>query len=324
MRAIQISSFGNPTDVLELIDIPEHPQPDAGQALIGVEFAPVNHNDLLLIRGTFHWTPSLPYLVGNEGVGRVLAVGPTVSNVKVGDRVVLPIYSNTWQERVLVSAHGLAAVPPEADVQQLSMVRINPTAAALMLSEYVDLKPGDWVIQNPSNSGVGRAVIAFGKARGLRLINLVRRQEDIAAVEAAGGEVVLVDDERVLDQIAKVVGDGRVRLALDGLGGAATARLASALSQHGELVGYSFMAGYAAPGDFRPLMNKDITLHSFYEGRHEYDTKIPGILREATALIAAGTLHVPIAATYPLTAIKEAVAHAERGGGKVLLDLQKV
>ena len=196
MRAIQISSFGNPTDVLELIDIPEPPQPDAGQALIGVEFVPINHNDLLLIKGTFHWTPSLPYVVGNEGVGRVLAVGPTVSAVKVGDRVVLPLYSNTWQERVLVSARGLFPLPPEADVQQLSMLRINPTAAALMLSEYVDLRPGDWVIQNPSNSGVGRAVIAFGKARGLRLINLVRRQEAVAEVEAAGGEVVLVDDER--------------------------------------------------------------------------------------------------------------------------------
>jgi NADPH:quinone reductase-like Zn-dependent oxidoreductase len=83
------------------------------------------------------------------------------------------------------------------------------------------------------------------------------------------------------------------------------------------------MGGYAAPGDFRPLMNKDITLHSFYEGRHEYDAKVPGILQEATAMIVAGTLHVPIAATYPLTAIKEAVAHAERGGGKVLLDPQK-
>jgi NADPH:quinone reductase-like Zn-dependent oxidoreductase len=116
MRAIQISSFGNPTDVLELIDIPEPPQAEADQALIGVEFAPVNHNDLLLIRGTFHWTPTLPYLVGNEGVGRVLAIGPRVSNVKVGDRVVLPIYSNTWQERVLVSARGLVALPPEADV----------------------------------------------------------------------------------------------------------------------------------------------------------------------------------------------------------------
>jgi NADPH:quinone reductase-like Zn-dependent oxidoreductase len=97
MRAIQISSFGNPTDVLELIDIPER-QTDVGLALIGVEFAPINHNDLLLIKGTFHWTPSLPTLVGNEGVGRVLTLGPRVSTAKVGDRVVLPLYSNTWRE----------------------------------------------------------------------------------------------------------------------------------------------------------------------------------------------------------------------------------
>ena len=321
MRAMQISSFGNPTDVVELIDIPE-PRPDVGLALIGVEFAPVNHNDMLLIKGTFHWTPSLPYLVGNEGVGRVLAVGPRVSTVKVGDRVLLPIYSGTWRERVLVSAHGLVALPPEADVQQLAMLRINPTAAGLLLSEYVDLKPGDWVIQNASNSGVGRAVIAFGKARGLRLINLVRRQDAVAEVKAAGGEVVLVDDERALDQITKAVGGGRVRLALDGVGGAATARLASALSQHGDLVGYAYMADYAAPGDLRPLMNKDITLHSFYEGRSEYDAKIPGILREATAMIVAGTLHVPIAATYPLSSFKEAVTHVGRGG-KVVLDPRK-
>jgi NADPH:quinone reductase-like Zn-dependent oxidoreductase len=148
--------------------------------LISVEFAPINHNDLLLIKGTFHWTPSLPYFVGNEGVGRVLALGPEVSTVKVGDRVLLPIYSGTSRERVLVSAEGLFALPREADVQQLAMLWINPTAAGLLLSEYVDLKPGDWVIQNASNSGVGRAVIAFAKARGLRLINLVRRQDAVA------------------------------------------------------------------------------------------------------------------------------------------------
>src|SRR5258708_13184679 len=142
----------NPTDVVELIDIPEPPQPDASQALIGVEFAPINHNDLLLIKGTFHWTPSLPYLVGNEGVGRVLALGPGVSTVKVGDRVLLPIYSGTWRERVLVSARGLVALPPEADVQQVAMLRINPPAAPLLLSQYSHLKPAHSSPPNSSQS----------------------------------------------------------------------------------------------------------------------------------------------------------------------------
>jgi NADPH:quinone reductase-like Zn-dependent oxidoreductase len=91
------------------------------------------------------------------------------------------------------------------------------------------------------------------------------------------------------------------------------------LSQHGELVGYAFMGGYAAPGDLRDIMDRDLTLHSFYQVHPEYDPKIPGILAAATKFIASGKLFVPVAATYPLSAIKEAAAHVVRGG-KVLLD----
>ena len=95
MRAIQISAFGNPTDVLELVELSEPSPPATGEALIGVEFAPINHDDLLLIRGTFHYQPALPTLVGNEGVGRIISVGPDVRHVKAGDRVLLPLYSHT-------------------------------------------------------------------------------------------------------------------------------------------------------------------------------------------------------------------------------------
>jgi NADPH:quinone reductase-like Zn-dependent oxidoreductase len=48
-------------------------------------------------------------VVGNEGVGRILAVGPDVTNVKVGDRVLLPLYSNTWRERIVVPVRGSAS-----------------------------------------------------------------------------------------------------------------------------------------------------------------------------------------------------------------------
>jgi NADPH:quinone reductase-like Zn-dependent oxidoreductase len=163
-------------------------------------------------------------------------------------------------------------------------------------------------------------VIAFGKARGYRIIKSRPPDRAVAEVEAAGGEVVLVDDDAAPDRIAEIVSDGSIRLALDGVRRAATARLAKTLSQHGELVGY--MVGYSAPGELRDLMDKDFTLHSFYQVRPDYDAKVPGILRGATALIASGKLYVPVAATYPLSAIKDAVAHVERGG-KVLLDMQK-
>src|SRR3989442_5154017 len=123
------------------------------------------------------------------------------------------------------------------------MLAINPPTAALLLSEYVDLKPGEWVVQNAANSGVGRWVIAFAKTRGLRTVNIVRRAELVTDLQAVGGDVVVVDGPEVTEAIKKAVGRGRIRLALDGVSGPATGVLGSVLAPGGTLVAYSAMSG---------------------------------------------------------------------------------
>src|SRR5258708_24925933 len=184
MRAVQLTAYGDPIEGLRFVDIPEPEAPGANQVLIGVQFSPLNQSDLLLARGIYASRPALPTVIGNEGVGRVLAVGPGVENVKVGDRVLAPLSSFTWRERMVISASGLFALPPDADARQLAMLAINPPTAALLLSEYVNLKPGEWVVQNAANSGVGRWVIAFAKKRGLKTVNIVRRPELVPALAA--------------------------------------------------------------------------------------------------------------------------------------------
>ena len=175
MRAVQLTAFGNPVDGLECVDIPEPDTPGPNQVLIGVEYSPINPNDLMVAQGIYAFRPPLPAVIGNEGVGKVLAVGPGVENVRLGDRVLAPPSSFTWRERMVISAGGLSALPADSDPQQLAMLAINPPTAALLLSEYVDLQPGEWVVQNAANSGVGRWVIAFAKTRGLKTVNIVRR-----------------------------------------------------------------------------------------------------------------------------------------------------
>lgn len=321
MRAVQISAFGDPLEVAKFVEIPEPAAPGPGQVLLGIEFAPVNPNDLMVMGGQFPFKPSLPSALGNEGVGRVLAIGPGVTSVKVGDRATPPLYSGTWRERMLVPAEGLFALPEDADVHQLAMMRINPPTAALLLTEYVDLQPGDWVIQNAGNSGVGRAVIAIAKAHGNKTISFVRRKELIPELEAAGGDLVLLDDGDAAGRIANAVGNGSVRLALDGVSGAATARLVDFLSPGGSLVGYAMMSGeISAPADLRQLMNRGISVQFFYQGRPQYDSKIPVLLHHSANMIADGTINVPVAAIYPLSAIREAIAHVQ-SGGKVLLEV---
>ena len=91
------------------------------------------------------------------------------------------------------------------------MLAINPPTAALLLSEYVDLQPGEWVVQNAANSGVGRWVIAFAKTRGLKTVNIVRRPELAAELEAIGGDVVVVDSPDVPERIKAAVGQAELR-----------------------------------------------------------------------------------------------------------------
>src|SRR5271169_6787217 len=219
MRAIHLTAFGNPAQGLEFVQIQEPAAPSHGQALIGVEFSPIDLSDLLVVSGAYTFRPSLPSVIGNEGVGRILAVGPGVDNVAVGDRVLTPLYGLAWAERIVVPAEGLFALPADVDPQQLAMLTINPPTAGLLLSEFVDLAAGDWVVQNAANSGVGRAVIAFAKARGLKTVNVVRRQELVQELKKSGGDVVLLASETVVADAKNAAQGGKIRLGLDGVGG---------------------------------------------------------------------------------------------------------
>ena len=309
MRALQISAYGgDPLKVLELADIPEPGVPGAGEVLIDVELAPLNMHDLLFIRGYFGGPPT-PTVVGNEGFGRVAAVGPGVANVKVGDHVLAPNFGLTWRERLIAPAQGLFPLP-EGDRLQFAQLGSNPSTAALILSEYVDLKPGDWVVQNAGNSGVGRSLIAIAKLRGIRTISLVRRPELIDELKTAGADVVLVDEPDAVEEAARVIGTGSVRLAVDSVGGDATAKLVQLLSASGQPLAVNALF----------LIGKHLTVKGFFLGDFDHVSQVLPAQIEAAPLVASGALRVPVAAVYPMSKFKEAVTHVLKGG-KILIDV---
>jgi NADPH:quinone reductase-like Zn-dependent oxidoreductase len=322
MKAVQIKSYGDPLEVLEVVDVSEPGAPGANQALLGIEMATLNKHDLLFIGNALGSGPALPTIVGNEGFGRVLAIGRGVENVKVGDRVLAPILSQTWREQMIVPASTLFRLP-DGDPQQLSMLSGNPPTAALILTEYTQLKPGDWVVQNSANSGVGRSLIAIARARGLRTINFVRRQESLKELEAAGGDIVLVDKPGAVEEALRLAGDASVRLGVDAIGGAATATLVQALSPGGVLVAYAAASCEPMSVNAMQLIFKQLQIQGFFLGYFDYEKKVLPAMRAAAPLVSSGALHVPVSAIYPLSRIREAVAHLLRGG-KILLEVQKL
>src|SRR6266851_9873353 len=100
MKAIQIEAFGNPAEVMKLVDVPDVGTPSEGEVVIALEASPINMSDLLMISGRYGYRPKLPSIVGTEGVGRVVAVGGGVTHLKEGDRTLVPYPSPAWAERI--------------------------------------------------------------------------------------------------------------------------------------------------------------------------------------------------------------------------------
>ncbi len=323
MKAIQLFSYGDPLDGLRYVDLPDPGAPSDNEVLIKVEFSPINVSDLLLARGMYAAKPTLPSVIGNEGSGRVLAVGKGVRSVNAGDQVLIPHGTFVWAEKVIALAKDVFVVPAGVEPQQASMLSINPPTAGLLLTEFVDLKPGDWIVQNSANSGVGRAVIAIAKSLGVNTINIVRRSELVDELKSLGGNLVAVASSSVVSEIKKEIGDVPVVLGLDGVSGAATGTLSEILTWQGKILCYA--APTREPIAVNPLtmVAKHVSVHPFYMYYPEYLAKLPEWIARSAELIAGGQLHAPVAATYPPSELTAALNHAIQGG-KVLLDFTQL
>ena len=313
----------DPQSVIEAVPF-ERPVPAQGQALVAVLAAPINPSDVLTLTGEYGILPPLPAVGGNEGVGRVVELGPDTQGPAVGQTVLLPAGIGTWASHVLAPVAKLVPLPNGADPQQLAMLTVNPPTASLLLGNFVDLKPGDWVMQNAANSGVGSYLLQLARQRGLKTVNIVRRESAVAGVEALGADVVLVDGEDLAARVKAVTHGASIKLGVDSVGGSATLRLAACLGEGGIVVNYGALSGDACKVSPRELVFRDITLKGFWLARWFRITPAAqqhALLAELAGLIAAGKLKAPIQATYDLMQIKQAVAAAAAGErqGKIMI-----
>lgn len=312
-----------PQDVISAIEF-DAPVLAAGQALIEVLAAPINPSDVLTLTGEYGYLPPLPAVGGSEGVGRVIELGPDTTSPPVGQTVLLPVGIGTWASHVVAAAAKLMPLPNEADPKQLSMISVNPPTASLLLSEFISLQAGDWVIQNTANSGVGGYLVQLAKIRGLKTVNLVRRESAVAGVQAQGGDVVLVDGDDLTARVKAATGGADIRLAIDAVGGKATERIASCLGDGGMVVNYGAMSGEPCVLSPRNLVFKDITLKGFWLAKWFRTASKPAqmaLYGELARHIVTGKLSARIHATYPVSQIKQAIAAANAGerDGKVLI-----
>jgi trans-2-enoyl-CoA reductase len=323
MKKIEITAYGAPEEVARCVEVADVGSPGPGEIVFDVLAFPINPADVSFCRGSYRLRPPLPATPGAEGVGRVAAVGAGVTQVKPGD-LVINMQRENWAQRRRVRIEDAIPIPSDLDLAQAAMLRINPATARLLLEDHVALTPGDWVIQNVANSAVGRHLIVLAKARGVRTINVVRRDDVAAELRDLGADVVLRDGPDLAERARQAVGGAPIRLGVDAVSGDACKRIGDCVTDGGVVVSYGSMTG-EDPTMSRAAVNmRGVNLTGFNLGRG-LAKRTPEQMRALYAALAAqireGVLRAPIDACYPIEEIGPALIRAQQGGrhGKVLV-----
>ena len=324
IKAVVYERHGNPPDVLRIESRP-WPAPAPDEALVRMRAAPINPADLNQIEGKYPVRPELPATPGFEGAGIVVDAGANASTIAAGTLVILPHNLGTWRDAVALKASELVAVPPEIDPVHAAMLKINPMTAWRLLHDYVDLKSGDWLIQNAANSAAGRAVIQIARELGFKTANVVRREELIDELRDEGGDVVLVDGESLRAEVKHATSGAPIRLGLNAVGGDSALRLANCLAPGSTMVTFGAMSlqPLKIPNGlliFKDLWFRGIWINKWYD--HATMQERIDAFRTLFEMAKRGLLRTKVEKSYPLKEAKAAVTHAAQGkrSGKIIFE----
>ncbi|MEH6526946.1 MAG: zinc-dependent alcohol dehydrogenase family protein [Sneathiella sp.] len=328
VKIAQFHQFGPAAKVIELAEQPDISNPEGDQLVVKMLAMSINPADILTIEGDYGIRPELPNIPGAEGVGRIIKIGPAVKNLQAGD-LVLPFGGGAWRESMMCREGAVIPLPADIDIDQAAMIKANPATAEIMLTSLVSLKDGDWVIQNASNSAVGRYVIKIAKRKNLKVIAIARRADVVEMLKADGADVVIVADEKtdavkMSEEMSLQTGGELPKLALDAVGGYASNQLAKCLADGGYVVNYGLLSGEPCKVDPFDLVFRRIELKGFWLADWFKTASRDDILSMYGALIPLvmeGVISGAIEAKYPLDDVKQAVAHAAKPhrSGKILL-----
>uniref|UniRef100_A0A8C4IXK6 Enoyl-[acyl-carrier-protein] reductase, mitochondrial n=1 Tax=Dromaius novaehollandiae TaxID=8790 RepID=A0A8C4IXK6_DRONO len=271
--------------------------------------APINPADINMIQGTYAILSELPAVGGNEGVGQVVEVGSRVTSVKPGDWVVpADTGLGTWRTEAVFPEETLLQVPSDIPLLCAATLSVNPCTAYRMLADFETLRPGDSVIQNGANSGVGQAVIQIAKASGIRTINVVRDRPDlpklVERLMSLGADHVITEEMlRKPDMKDLFKSIPKPRLALNCVGGKSTtemlrSHLLACVEQKCILVSVSLFPQSA-------FIFKDVKLRGFWmtqwkkDQMHNKDS-LKSMVQSLCELVRKGQLTAPACTEVPL------------------------
>jgi NADPH2:quinone reductase len=330
MRAIVVDEFG-PPEQLRVAEMPM-PVPGPGEVVVEIHAAPVNYVDLLVVDGTYQFLPPRPFIPGKGPAGVVTALGPGVTTLRVGDRVLAMAETGGYGEAVALGAEQCHRLPARMSFVEAASLSLVYDTSWVALRGRARLLPGETVLVLGASGGVGHAAVQLARAMGARVLAGISRPEREAAVRAAGADAI-IDLSRpdlrdsLREQVYALTDGEGADVIIDPLGGAVFEAAIRALAWCGRLVVIGFAAGGGIPTlktNYLLLKNIEVSGLQISDYRKRRPAELATAYAEIFGFYELGLLNPAPATVFPLERAGEALAalRDRRIDGRAILRLR--
>ena len=320
MKAILVHETGGPEKLKW--EETATPEPGPGHAQVKIEASGVNFIDIYFRTGLYK--ADSPFTPGQEGAGIVTAVGPAVSEVKVGDRVAYAMARGSYAQYQVVPAWQLVPIPGGVSSKLAAAVMLQGMTAHYLSHSTWPLKQGDTALIHAAAGGVGLLLVQMAKMRGARVIGTTSTKEKADAAKAAGADEMILYTEQDFEAETKRITNGRgVEVVYDSVGASTFNKSMNSLRPRGMMVTFGNASG-PVPA-FEPLLLSQKgslfitrpTLAHYCAHRDELLSRANDVL----GWVASGKLKVHIEREYPMSDAPQAHIDlaSRKTSGKLLL-----
>jgi len=327
MRAAIVKEFG-PIASHAVGDLPD-PTPRAGEVLVTIKATAVNFVDSLVVTGKYQFLPQRPFAPGKLPAGIVAALGPGVSGLKIGDRVLTLAEQGGYAQTVAVDAKQCFKLPERMSFAEAASMALVYDTSWFGLRERARIKAGDSVLVLGATGGVGLASVQLARAMGARVLagvsNAAKAQPALSAGAHDFIDLSLPNmRDSLREQVFEKNGGQGVDIIIDPIGGDAFDAALRALAWRGRLVVIGFASGRIpeVKANYLLLKNIEVTGLQVSDYRKRMPEMMAECMREIFALYEAGKLKPAPFRTVPLdefaTSLQAVVDR--RASGRIVLE----
>ena len=309
MRALLCTELG-PASQLSVQEV-DDPVPGEGEVVIDVAAAGINFPDTLIIEGKYQFKPDLPFSPGGEAAGTVAAVGPGVTHVAPGDRVIALSAHGAFAEKWRIDAAAVVPIPPGLDMVHAAAFGLTYGTSYYALKDRARLQPGETLLVLGAAGGVGSAAVELGKAMGARVIAAASTREKLDWASDLGADETIDYSTEDLREAIRTRTDGRgVDVVYDPVGGAFTEPAFRSTAWNGRLLVVGFAAGDIPSLPANLALLKGASIVGVFWGRSMSEE--PSLHRsnfaDLSRMIGEGTIRPRVSAEFGLDEFVDAFA----------------